>query len=277
MSIENTFKDIENLKVSLEGLLNEDIFKSYLFTLSNEEILQAFWKYIDDPNVYKYIRWNLVNRISANGAEKFKEFLNDLIRLIPIENYEIATKLRSVLGQSKEALPKNYLRRLFDILILNRRRNDRKLACWIARNHFEVKFEQKLFLAWEKYQDAQVIAPLIENERISIDSHFEIIEAILNDNKVEDWIKRKLFLLLAKNDFESIRFLEDLNPVTYLYIATKFKKTVDDKYVIETINNLSDSSLLGLVIWCVGKMGKRELLLKLSSDTDRINNLTLLN
>ena len=65
MSIENTFSEIEDLKDSLEWGLKEDIFKSYLFTLTDYEILQVFWKYIEDPNIYKFIKWNLVNRIST--------------------------------------------------------------------------------------------------------------------------------------------------------------------------------------------------------------------
>ena len=167
-------------------------------------------------------------------------------------------------------MSKKYLLKLFDILIFNKRKNDRKLACWIARKHFNDSIEKKLFLAWEKFNDAQLIVPLIENGKISIDLHYAIIEKLLKDESVEDWIKRKLLLLLAKKDFEAINFIKNSDPVTYLYIATKLDQEVEEEYIIKIILNLDDSSLLGLVIWCIGKMGKRDLLLKLHPMSDEI-------
>jgi len=219
----------------------------------------------------------LVNRIIKGKKNEFKSFLEDAITLIPIENYKIASKIRSVLSQSKEALPKKYLIRLFDILIFNKRKNDRKLACWIANQHFNNDINKKLLIAWDKFHDPQLIVPLLENGKISIDNHYYIIEEILEDSNVEDWLKRKFLLLLAKKDFSQIEFIKDSDPVTYIYISTKFKKKVDNEFILDTISNIDDFSKLGLIIWCIGKMKKRKLLLDLVPQREKMTMLVFEN
>ncbi|MCI5138552.1 MAG: hypothetical protein D3922_09100 [Candidatus Electrothrix sp. AR1] len=158
--------------------------------------------------------------------------------------------------------------KLVEQQLLSEKVLDRKRAYFLIDESFVCQIEEKLWEAWELYSDNNCIAILaiMGNMQLLIQNFYDIWH---NDNVIF-YIKNNLLKKVAILDFNTVKFLKEEAPVSYLSACVAANKSVDDVFVLSVVENSSKINEFSYIIWLLGKLGKESILYNLLNELESI-------
>lgn len=157
---------------------------------------------------------------------------------------------------------------LFNVLIDSQSKLDRNRASQIAAILFDENIEQKLWESWHKYNDIPVLRVLASNS--TLNSLKKRFSEIWHNEGIPFKFKNEALKKIAVSDFNSIEFLKDTYPVSYLTACVAADRDLQEEFIDDIVRKAKSLRELGYVIWCVGKLGKTELIMKFLNEAEQI-------
>jgi len=297
MNFENAKEVYCDMKSKATTALQVNILKYFLSSITAEEVIKLFWENESDPDIYSFLK-KMINE-NVNNDLINKNLIEPILHKIPEKNFRKEVKYRTILDLLMHTFSESTKLKIFLKFIGSERKSNREFAYKISSSIQNSKLEKILKDNWDKYKDEsllsimherniltnndlieiwkennkiEAIILLLNKNALSIEKHSDVIKTIINSKEIEDWIKRKCYQIIASKDINNIEFLKTSEPVTYLYFMAVNNQILNDKYILNVLNSLDNFDLLNLILWCVSKMGKSDLLYKIFEKSDVIEN-----
>jgi hypothetical protein len=149
---------------------------------------------------------------------------------------------------------------LLDNKYIGNRRRGYKLA---RNSSAPAAFVPTVKKNWDQVQDLEAARFLIE----FADPSFIVEHRHEFTNVCQDmpWLIAKIYIAAAKVDPSKLQEIREIDPITFMYVATKIGHKVSDEEAMKIFETSVNSDRLGLLIWCLGRMRLSTVLIALSS------------
>lgn len=245
---------------------------SLLRSIETKELIEVYWDSINKglKPIVHVIQHQLVERLSQDKGIKLKPLIQQTIKNIENNNHRESRKIRSLLTKSVKYLTKPNRLNIFHSLIFDEKKANRNLAYKAISGLIDENIESKLLESLDKNFDDQCLTLLVNETDFIENIPSEFLLELINTRHIKEWIKRKAIISLGLRNFSNVEFLKDKDPTTYLYIASKAKIEIDNKWIMKKIKTLSSPSQLSVFIYSIGELKKFKLLKRVFKEYDEI-------
>ncbi|KFZ32125.1 hypothetical protein IDSA_05525 [Pseudidiomarina salinarum] len=267
-------KDVEIIFEKLqkkEKARSFDSIEYALFlTFDINDLCAQYFSYLNKTEIRNNFIKHILERIERRGERLPENFIEKLLR----EFYIAEGRRRISLGTSIKifgsGLNKAQRLKFIKYQLLSPAVLDRKRAFSLIDAAAIKDVESMLWEAWKKYSDSHCLEVLSKYGSLSfLSNHFL---QIWNAPNIKFRVKNDVLKRVAVDDFSKVEFLKKDAPVSFLSASIAANRSVDDEFALSVVHSVNKINELGYFFWCLGKLGKKELLLKLLDNIDSIEN-----
>lgn len=244
---------------------NYTLYRALVRTLTAEQVCDLFpYALEQDPQR----RRACIQRLSETGEEEFTSAHRVLVHWLLAQIDKPDCKSRSSCGfalcELCRVAPKELRAEILDALLHSRLKVNRARAARLLRDHGVGQYAQTVVALWERYREEDFSRLIIDHLPVRIvREHFDSLIQL-----VEPWLAARMVLRLVDEFPEVLGLLRQVYPVRYLYCVVKLGRTVTDVEAFDIAPRWDSFDEHGLYLWCLGELGKTDLLLKLHAEQD---------
>lgn len=263
----NSVEEIEQVLVKFKLRTQSEFEYALYLTLDLSNICELFFDYTLNTAVRDKLIRQIKARTERNGEELPNVFIEKLLFEFNRSDKKYRRSLGKVINDFRGVLTKDQAALLIKNQVGSNKISDRKRAYEMCEIFYSNDIDEKLWVAWNAHSDENCL---------NILTKFTSAEKLAN-NFFEIWnsdckfrIRNAALKRVAQFDFGEILFLKETEPVSYLTACVAAKKDVDEKFIWDVIDGVNKINSFGYVLWCLGMLGKRELLTKVLEESERI-------
>ncbi len=130
-----------------------------------------------------------------------------------------------------------------------------------------VQSRELLEQAWKKFHDWEAAWLIVKGHPPAalLQDKNNLVSAL-----TEGWQLSRLYLKLAQIDVTHIDDLLVLDPISYVYVLVKLKRSVPDDQLNGILSDHIGDERLGLLLWCLGELRCWDLIVTASERSDEI-------
>lgn len=112
--------------------------------------------------------------------------------------------------------------------------------------------------AWEEFHDGEAAWLIVKRHpsAVLLQEKNNLVNAL-----TEGWQLSRLYLKLAEIDAAHVNDLLELDPISYVYVQVKLKRSVPDDQLNGILSDHIGDERLGLLLWCLGELRQWDLIL----------------
>ena len=240
--------------------IGESIFliHAVLFTIDIDNVINLFIK-TKDSSLKASLEYHLSRRLKDESLN-LKTIFTKLLRKALKVDYSTHQRIRKLLSIFIRSLPLKYRQKYFNYFSSTGYVNDLSAALKISDTViWDTQFDQYFIQQFldtgnEKYLDA-----VLRNG--NAESFINYIDKIWEYEFLNNRLKSKIIRKIAPSNLQCLAFLEDVEPDKYLYAVSMSNKRITDNDAENLFNKLNKEQL-SFGLWCLGKLGKWEILKK---------------
>lgn len=124
-----------------------------------------------------------------------------------------------------------------------------------------VQSRELLEQAWKKFHDREAAWLIVKGHPSAalLQDKNNLVNAL-----TEGWQLSRLYLKLAEIDVTHIDDLLELDPISYVYVQVKLKRSVPDDQLNGILSDHIGDERLGLLLWCLGELRHWDLIVTAS-------------
>ncbi|AFG37472.1 hypothetical protein [Spirochaeta africana] len=241
---------------------------AFYLAMNLEDLCRNFIRYLSNTDVRNKLLRHINNRAQSKDGVIPSWFLEKLLN----EFFSSVGRRRISLGTAIKVLRDYYtpedLRDFFRWQIFSEGISDRKRAYHISEACYNDDVEGLLIKAWKKFGDEGSISVLVKVG--STEKIVDIFKEIWDSDKIKFYIKNEALKKVACFDFSRVSFIEEESPVSFLSASIAAGRNVTDEFVLSTARSADSINELGYILWCAGKLSKRDVILKLINEIEYI-------
>jgi len=264
---------IINISDEVDFRSKDSLVYSLWLTISMDELCKYYFHYILNTNIKNNICKHIAKR-KENGENIPTKYISNLLKEFHLSQNKKRATLGTTIKDFKSCLTKKQLIEFFTAQIFSEKILDRKRAYAVSIDIYSEEVDSQLWKSWCKYYDNSCMKVLSKNttsEKLA--SNFS---EIWNNENIEYYIRNNVLKRVALIDFEKISFLKKSAPIAYLSACVATNKYISDDFALSVFDSVDKISTLSYVLWCLGKLGKRNLLINLCGNIQNIENNILL-
>lgn len=243
---------------SSDLIIRDEVFRALIRCLTPTEACNLCFDPVTDDH---FVRAYLLRKIAEDAALDWKDCHSRLVeRLLDLIRLEKGkTKIRSGASLSRiiEVTPPALKSEIIAELLWSESRAIRKQALKHLRRTWISSLQDEVLRSFHKYGDLEGLDVLIRHAPVQLlMEHWNAFAQSVAGSAAFT----KLFMRLAPLSEEHWAVLKTLDPVTYLYVATKQKKAIPETDLLDIYLAARWSDKRSLVIWCIGVIGLPSLL-----------------
>jgi len=266
---------IKDVQIIFEKLQQKEKARSFdsiqyalFLTFDINELCEQYFSYLDKTQVRNKFIKHILERTERRGERLPENFIEKLLR----EFYLAEGRRRISLGTSiktfSSELTKTQKLKFIKHQLLSSSVLDRKRAFSLIDAVVISDVESMLWEAWKNHSDNNCLEVLSKYGSLAfLSDHFL---QIWNAPNIKFRFKNDVLKRVAVDDFSKVEFLKEDAPVSYLSASIATNRSVDDEFALSVVHGVNKINELGYVFWCLGKLGKKELLLELLDDIESI-------
>lgn len=255
----NTVQEIEDFLAKFQPRAKLEFEYAIYLTLGLSEICDLFFNYVLNRSVRDKLVRQIKARIEKNGENLPDYFIAKLISAFNESDKRSRRSLGKVINDLRGILTSDQAAFLINIQVGSDKISDRKRAYEMCELVYDDEIDSRMWLSWKLYKDENCLAAL---NKFTSDEKIAINFGEIWSSNCKFRTKNNALKKAARFDFEKVIFLKEVAPVSYLTACVSAKKGVDDEFLWKLINSLDRINSLGYVLWCLGMLGKRELIMK---------------
>ena len=262
---------IENFYKKLDGCSARSLDRieyAFYLAISLEDLCRYFFEYLSNTDIRNKLLRHIKNRAQSGDGNVPSWFLEKLLS----EFRSSVGRRRISLGTAIKELCNYYtienLRDFLRLQIFSEGISDRKRAYHISEVCYNDDIEDLLVKAWKEFGDEGSISVLVKIG--SIGKIVDLFKEIWGSENIEFYIKNQALKKVARFDFSRVSFIEEDDPVSFLSASIAARRDVTDDFVLTTARSADSINELGYILWCAGKLSKRDVILKLINEIETI-------
>ncbi|HCH3991755.1 TPA: hypothetical protein NKV63_001716 [Vibrio parahaemolyticus] len=251
-------EEIRRIANELE-LRTLDSFEYALYsTLTVDELCDLYFTYAGNAEIKNTLLKHIKSHIRHQNEKiptKFKQkIISDFVNSSGRLRIAHGTTIKDFQQYfSVKQLTKFYYEQVSSEMI-----SDRKRAFCVVERIFNEQVSDSLWNTWNCFKDPSAIDTWVKNAQASKIVH--AFKHIWTNENVSLSTKNMALKIVAKTNFDSLSYLKETSPVSYLSACVSANKEVNDSYCSEVIGKVSNINQLGYVLWCLGMLGKYDFL-----------------
>lgn len=262
---------IENLYKKLDGCSARSLDRieyAFYLAMSLEDLCNSFLEYLPNTDIRNKLLRHIKNRVQSGDGNIPSWFLEKLLS----EFSSAVGRRRISLGTAIKELCNYYtlanLRIFFRWQVLSKGISDRKRAYHISEICYNEDIEDLLVKAWKDFGDEGSVSVLVKVG--SIGKIVNLFKEIWASDNIKFYIKNQALKRVARFDFSQVGFIKNDNPVSFLSASIAAGRDVTDDFVLTTARSANSINELGYILWCAGKLSKKDVIFKLINEIEAI-------
>lgn len=264
----NKIERISKEIVDKKGRSLNSIEYSLYLTIELKDLCNLYFDYIIVTEIRNKIVKHILERVERQEQEIPKEFFEKLLFEFSKSNGRKRISLGTTIKNLNEHLNNKQRVEFVEQQLFSESVLDRKRAYSSINESCINDVEEKLWEVWGIYTDNNCIALLAEIGSISLLSHNFL--AIWHADGIKFYVKNNILKRVSAQSFNTVKFLKDESPISYLSACVAANKSIDDAFALSVAKGASKINELGYVIWCLGKLGKETILYKILDELNSI-------
>lgn len=263
-SIENFYKKLDGC--SARSL--DRIEYAFYLAMSPEDLCKNFFEYLPNTDIRNKLLRHIKNRAQSGDGNIPSWFLEKLLG----EFSSAVGRRRISLGTAIKELCNYYtldnLRIFFRWQVFSEGISDRKRAYHISEMCYNDDVEDLLVKAWKDFGDEGSVSVLVKVG--STGKIVDLFKEIWASDNIKFYIKNQALKRVARFDFSRVSFIKEESPVSFLSASIAAGRDVADEFVLTTARSADSINELGYILWCAGKLSKRDVIFKLINEIEAI-------
>lgn len=238
---------------------NKILIIAFINSLSSKEACSFFDTSFEQlPYVRRYLLKKISEDIQVNYKQEHENLINVLLKKAEEKSFSKKKSCAYVIHHLFQYVPKRKQSEILDAFIESKYSSFREKAVRILYDKWDSKYEKVIWNMWNKYNDDNCMKLILEKFPVSFLSKkvYEFTPYL------EDWEQRRLFIKIAAVNKKIITDLKKKDPITYTYILVKNGKKLSRKKAWNLIKKYHLHEKITLLLWCFGKMGLWDVLVK---------------
>ncbi len=236
-----------------------DSFKYALYsTLTVDELCHLYFVHARNAEIKNFILKHILSHIRHKNEKipvKFKrKLLTEFMKSSGRLRITHGTTIKDFQSYfSNKQLTKFYYEQVSSEMV-----SERKRAFCVVDRIFNEKISDDLWNTWLRFKDFDAIDVWVKNaepQKIA-----KVFKTIWESENVSLYTRNAALKLAAKTEFDALCDLKKTAPVSYLAACVAANAEVSDEYCSDVIDKVENINQLSYVFWCVGMLGKYELL-----------------
>jgi len=130
-----------------------------------------------------------------------------------------------------------------------------------------VQSRELLEQAWKEFRDREAAWLMVEGHPPAdlLQDKNNLVSAL-----TEGWQLSRLYLKLAEIDVTHVEELLEIDPISYVYVQVKLKRSVPDDQLTGIVGDHLGDERLGLLLWCLGELRQWDLIVTASKRSEEI-------
>jgi hypothetical protein len=234
------------------------LIHAILYTIDINQLVNLFIN-TDDLLLKESLDYHLTKRFKDKSVDlkhTFNKLLNRIKGKLPFKKYQ---RIRILLNKIVTYLPKSYIRKFFIYFSSSKYSSDISVALNVSSYVWDNSFNSIFLEAYIEKGEEKYLNAVLQNGKSESIANF--ISEIWKIDYLENYVKNQIIRKLVPDHFEKLGFLKESEPDKYLYALSMASKNPSDQEVELLFSKLKeDQQVFG--IWCIGKLGKWDLLEK---------------
>lgn len=231
------------------------IIQAIYYTIDVNALMNLFIK-TDNANLQASLKKHLPRRLRDKSINLKKVFSN-LMRKMKKATYVQHQRIRFLLSRFITELPQTYVQKYYDYFSSTGYTHDLSAALNVSHLVWNSRFDQTYIDKYfetgnNKYLDAVL-------KYGNAESVINNIDLIWEDDDCPNYVKTRIIRAIATTSLDKLEFLKRKEPDKYLYALSMACSEVGDKEATELYDRL-DANQKFFGLWCLGKLGKWDLL-----------------
>lgn len=231
-------------------------------------LCQLYFSYLIDTDVRNKVVRHIQLRADSDNTTIPIWFLDKLLKEFSRSEGRKRISIGTTIKALASYLDDIQIKAFITDQILSESVLDRKRAYVLTETYYDIDIEHLLRQSWNTYKDPGCMAVLVKQG--SIENLVELFDVLWKSQNTKFYIRNNALKRVAKYDFEKVIFLKNDSPVSYLTACIAAKHDVDDNYLLTVAKDTTAINELGYVLWCIGKLGKANVLYKLLDELETI-------
>ncbi|MBB1477567.1 hypothetical protein [Shewanella sp. SG41-3] len=262
---------IENFYKKLDGCSARSLSRieyAFYLAISLEGLCKNFFEYLPNTDIRNKLLRHIKNRGQSGDSNIPSWFLERLLSEFSSSEGRRRISLGTAIKELCHYFSSDNLREFFRWQIFSEGISDRKRAYHIAEMCYCDNVEDLLVKAWKEFGDEGSVSILVKVG--STGKVVDLFKEIWNSNSIKFYIKNQALKRVACFDFSRVSFMEEESPVSYLSACVAARKDISDDFIIDVARSATSINDLGYVVWCTGKLAKRNVLDRLVDEIEAI-------
>lgn len=262
--IENFYKKVDGC--SARSL--DRIEYAFYLAMDLEDLCSYFFRYLSNTDIRNKLLRHIKNRAQSGDGAIPIWFLEKLLSEFPSSVGRRRISLGTTIKELRDYYTPDDLRGFFRLQIFSKGISDRKRAYHISEICYNDDVESLLIKAWKEFGDEGSVFVLVKFG--STEKLVDIFKEIWDTESIKFYIKNQALKKVACFDFNRVSFIEKESPVSFLSASIAAGRNVADEFVLSTARSADSINELGYILWCAGKLSKRDVIFKLINEIESI-------
>lgn len=239
---------------------------AFYLTMDLEDLCTYFFIYLANTDIRNKLLRHIKNKAQSGSGAIPYWFLEKLLSEFPSSVGRRRISVGTVIKELGYYYTPDDLRDFFRSQICSESILDRKRAYHISELCYNDDIENLLIKAWKKFGDEGSVSVLVKIG--STQKIVDVFKEIWKSENVKFYIKNQALKKVACFDFSRVRYLKEESPVSFLSASIAAGLNVEDDFILSTARSTNSINELGYILWCAGKLAKRDVIFKLVSEIE---------
>jgi hypothetical protein len=238
--------------------IRDSLEYAIFLTMEYDELCCLYFKYLGSADVRNKIIRHIKNKADVNKDQIPSWYLDKLMQDFYAAEGRQRISLGTAIKELSSFISQDKIRVFVERQLLSHSVLDRKRAFAIADAYYHTDFELILLKSWSTFEDSGALNTLVKHA--SDQQLAEIFPAIWASEDVKFYIRNNALKRVAKFEFAKVEFIRTEHPVSYLSACVAAGKDISDDFILDVARSATSINELGYVVWCTGKLAKRNVL-----------------
>lgn len=266
--MENYISELQVRLSACKARSRDRLEYAFYLTIKCDDLCNLYFEHLNNTDIRNKIVRHLKNRAGANQDKIPSWFLDKLMQ----DFYGAEGRHRISLGTAIKELSTLYsqdkIKVFIEWQILSHSILDRKRAFALTAVHYDPDLETLLLNSWSKFGDVGSLDVLVKH--CSDEQLAQLFPTIWASVPIKSYIRHIALKRVAKFDFSKVEFIKMERPVSYLSACVAASKDISDDFILNAARTVDSINELGYIVWCAGKLEKRNVLDHLMDEIETI-------
>lgn len=228
------------------------LYRAFVQALSPQEICDCYLHELDTPSLKRrYLGRQIIQDASSEFQSYHEHFVRQLFRQFDDLKYPVRVSCAYLLGDMYGFMSSDLQDELIDLLLHSGYAPIRRRCYELLDRHWRPSFQSVAEESWHRKKEsasARLAVKRLPPEFLV--TNFDELHELIKPHEIT-----QLYARASEKDPRILERLKGSDDITYAYILQKCGQKVRGAEALAMVDRNIDNDRLGLLVWCLGRMG----------------------